>query len=57
VPNSLRGARHPVEQPAGEVDPDDRTVLAAGKEAALALEAAAGDDVLVFPGYSPGMIK
>jgi hypothetical protein len=38
---------NPVEQPACEVGPGDRTTLVAGEEAALPLQAAAGDDVLV----------
>ena len=43
----LGGRRNPAEQPASEVDPHDRAALVAGEEAALPLQTAAGDDVLV----------
>src|SRR5215216_4127363 len=41
------GSRNPVEQPAGEIDAENRAALVACEKAALPLERAACDDIVV----------
>src|SRR5919108_823900 len=47
VPSVPGGRPDPPGEPACQVDPDHRAAVVAGEEAALPLERAAGDDVLV----------